>query len=201
MKITTKEQLNSLYPEPGERALKKVLTQLEQHSLHFIQRSPFILLSTFNAKGELDISPKGGEAGFVKVLDNSTLAIPDLSGNNRIDNLKNIVETGRIGTIFLIPGIDETLRVNGKAFITADTDILTQFDTDFKPPKCCIVLEAEEIFLHCAKAFMRSDLWGDTYRMDPENFPSMGQMLKDQLKSGAAAESRSEMTKRYQDGL
>tara|TARA_R110002073_G_scaffold313380_3_gene485312 strand:- start:21966 stop:22583 length:618 start_codon:yes stop_codon:yes gene_type:complete len=199
--ITSIEKLREIYGFPKGRAKDKVLTSLEKHAIHFLSKSPFLLLSTVSNNGKMDISPRGGNPGFVKVSDTNTLLIPDAKGNNRIDSFSNIIETGRIGLIFLIPGIDETLRINGSAYITTDTHVLNLFTSEDKTPISCLVISVEEIFLHCAKAFMRSKLWTDHFKIVPKDFPSIGTMLKDQLNSSEEAESREEMIQRYQKDL
>lgn len=193
-------QLRELYGLPAERARKKVLSELEEHSLNFILLSPFLVVSSTSSDGRMDASPRGGDPGFVKVSKDQ-LFIPDFKGNNRIDSLINISQTGRVGLLFMIPGIDETLRVNGSATITTDPAILSKVDDNGKSPLSCIVVQVEEVFLHCAKAFMRSALWSDKNRIDPKNFPSIGQMIKDQLKLNIEAESREDMIKRYSKDL
>lgn len=193
-------QLRELYGLPAERARKKVLSELEEHSLNFISLSPFLVVSSTSSDGRMDASPRGGDPGFVKVSKDQ-LFIPDFKGNNRIDSLINISQTGRVGLLFMIPGIDETLRVNGSATITTDPAILSKVDDNGKSPLSCIVVQVEEVFLHCAKAFMRSALWSDKNRIDPKNFPSIGQMIKDQLKLSIEAESREDMIKRYSKDL
>lgn len=172
MTITNEIQLRSVYGYPSDRVRKKDIAFLDKHAKNFIAKSPFLVLSTSNKFGQLDASPRGGHPGFVKIY-NDTLQIPDYKGNSRIDSLVNIVETGHVGILFMIPGIDETLRVNGKAKITMDTEVLKEFDCEFKPPISCIVVQVQELFLHCAKAFMRSKLWDDSSKVDVETFPSM----------------------------
>ena len=149
----------------------------------------------------MDSSPRGGVPGFVKVLTDSQLAIPDSSGNNRLDSLNNVVETGRIGLLFLIPGMDETLRLNGSAFISNNTNMLSRFSSELKQPKTCIVVEIEEVFFHCAKAFMRSKLWSPDSKIERSEMPSMGQMLHDQIGGNSKIETQDEMVKRYQKDL
>lgn len=201
MKITNESQLRAIYGFPSGRAKDKVLSELEPHAIHYIENSPFVVISTIDEKGNMDASPRGGESGFVKIQNNSELLIPDYKGNNRVDSLSNIVETGRIGLLFLIPGIDETLRINGSASLTTSEEILATFTSDSKPPISCIIVSIEEVFLHCAKAFMRSELWNHKKQLDPKKFPSMGKMLKDQLKSTAESESREAMIERYSKDL
>lgn len=201
MKIQNESQLRELYAQPMERAVKKVMSKLDIHARNFIEKSPFLTLSTVDQDGNMDVSPRGGQVGFTKVLDDTHLAIPDSKGNNRLDSLSNIVNTGRVGSLFLIPGMDETLRVNGSAYLTTDAEILDLFDSEKNPPKTCIILEVEETFLHCAKALMRSRLWADDARMERSDMPTMGQMLKDQIGSKEQPESQEDMVKRYQKDL
>ena len=201
MTIKSSDQLRKLYGLPSERARKKQLDALEKHGINFIKKSPFLVLSTYDKDGAMDVSPRGGKPGFVKILDAQTIVVPDSKGNNRIDNLMNIVDTGRIGTLFLIPGINETLRLNGSAYVSTDKCFIDLFSEEKKTIKACIVISIEEVFLHCAKAFMRSELWDKDSKVDSSNFPSMGEMLKDQLGSTGKAESRQEMTKRYKKDL
>jgi PPOX class probable FMN-dependent enzyme len=201
MKITNTSQLREIYGFPSGRSKDKALKELELHSINFIGSSPFVVISTIDSKGKMDVSPRGGEIGFVKITNNSELLIPDSKGNNRVDSLSNIIETSRVGLLFFIPGIDETLRVNGSAIVSTSEDILNRFTSDSRPPISCIVVNIEEVFLHCAKAFMRSQLWNDETYIDPQDFPSMGQMMKDQLKTTTEAESREAMIERYSKDL
>lgn len=201
MKIENTSQLRTLYGYPSGRAKDKVLKELESHSINFICNSPFVVISTIDSNGNMDASPRGGVIGFVKIANNRELLIPDSKGNNRVDSLSNIVETGRVGLLFFIPGIDETLRVNGSAIVSTSEDILNRFNSESKPPISCIVVSVEEVFLHCAKAFMRSQLWNNETHINPKDFPSMGQMMKDQLKTTTEAESREEMIERYSKDL
>lgn len=201
MIISTKEQLRDLYDWPRGRAKVKVLPALEKHSKHFILHSPFFVMSTYDEDGRSDASPRGGKPGFVKILDDHTLLIPDSKGNNRVDSLINLVETGSIGCLFLIPGIDETLRVNGTAVITTNEAYLTMFSEERNPPKTCIKIKVNEVFLHCAKALMRSELWKDTYRVERPGFPTMGRMLNEQLGTTNPEETQEEMIERYKESL
>ncbi len=200
MILENESQLREIYGFPNDRAKGKDIGVLDKHALNFISKSPFVVLSTVSKAGKLDASPRGGEPGFVKVY-NDGLLIPDHKGNNRIDSLINIAETGQIGLLFLIPGIDETLRVNGSAQITTAPEILKEFQSASKPPISCIKVQIEELFLHCAKAFMRSKLWDQSTTVNPEDFPSMGEMLKDHLKSKEPAETRKEMIERYKKDI
>lgn len=200
MNITTEAALRELYGWPGGRAKIKVLHRLDDVSIHFIRHCPFLVLSTYDENGRADASPRGGQPGFVRVLDEQTLLIPDAKGNNRVDSLVNIVETGQVGCLLLIPGIDETLRINGTGVVSVNTEYLDLFADERHPPKTCIKITVAEVFLHCAKALMRSDLWGATNRLERPGFPTMGAMLNQQLGTNKI-ESQEEMVKRYQEDL
>jgi len=197
MIIKSEEALRELYGWPKGRAKSKVLDRLEKHSKHFLSLSPFFVLGTYDQQGRSDTSPRGGKPGFVQVKDDKTLLVPDAKGNNRVDSLINIVETGKVGCLFLLPGVDETLRINGTAVISTDNQYLGRFSEEKNPPKACIVITIEEVFLHCAKALMRSDLWGESNRIARADFPTMGRMLNEQLGTSNPEESQEEMVKRY----
>ena len=201
MKVKSTNELRDMYGEPGSRAAQKTLTRLDKHAKHFIEKSPFAVISTVDSNGKLDASPRGGSPGFVHITDDRQIIIPDAKGNNRVDSLSNIVETGQIGMLFMVPGVDETLRLNGSAHIATDPNLLALFTSEKNPPKACVVVDIDEVFLHCAKAFMRSRLWDPEARIERSEFPSMGQMLKDQLGSKEDPESQEAMVARYQDDL
>jgi len=169
--IKNEEQLRILYGWPKGRASKKVLPTLEKHSISFIENSPFLVLSTYDKDGNCDASPRGGQKGFIHVFDDKTIIIPDSKGNNRVDSLVNIVETEKAGLLFMIAGVNETLRINGSAKITDDESIINLFPNEQNRPKSCIVISIDEVFLHCAKAFMRSQLWNSEKQMDRKDFP------------------------------
>ncbi len=201
MKITSEKSLRELYDLPSERAVKKVLSSLEKHAINFIQHSPFLVLSSFSKAGDVDASPRGGKPGFVAIIDKLTIAIPDAKGNNRLDSLTNILETGKVGMLFLIPGIDETLRLNGRAVISTDPEFISLFQHESKKPTSVLVVTVETVFMHCAKAFMRSELWNSETHIARESFPTMGEILKDQLDGSGTPESHADMVKRYQQDL
>jgi PPOX class probable FMN-dependent enzyme len=198
--ITDPAQLRALYGPPGQRSVLKQLDRLDHHCLAFIRLSPFLLLSTTGANGLGDVTPRGDAPGFVAVPDDRTLIIPDRPGNNRLDSLQNILENPGVGLLFLVPGVDETLRVNGRAEIRDDPDLLAQFAVDGRLPKTVIRIEVAEAYLHCAKALMRSSLWNPSLQVDRSTLPSMGQMLKDQI-GAATAETQTEMLERYRQTL
>ena len=199
--IETTAALRGMYPPAKERSLKKQLTRLDRHCLRFVELSPFVVLSSSSAEGHLDASPRGGEPGFVKAPDNVTLLIPDAPGNNRLDTLENIIATGRIGLLFLVPGVDETLRVNGKARLCDSAGMLARFSAEKRLPKLLIEIAVEDVYLHCAKALMRSRLWGAASQVERSVLPTMGQMLNDQTGTNAPAETQAEMAERYKADL
>jgi uncharacterized protein len=170
--------VEALYGEVSPRAREKVITILDEHCRELIALSPFCLLATSSAAGQCDVSPKGGEPGFVQVMDERTVAIGDATGNRRVDSLRNIVENPHAGLLFLVPTMGETLRVNGRARITTDPELLRPFAVG-KPPKLAIVVEVEQVYLHCAKALVRSRLWQpDTW---PEATPSAARIFRDHI--------------------
>lgn len=201
MYIETEDQLRDIYGYAKNRAKDKLLTALEKHSINFIEHSPFLTISTYSSSGSVDCSPRGGTAGFVKILNENTILLPEAKGNNRLDSLSNIVETGNIGCIFLIPGVDETLRVNGSARISTSEEYLALFSNERNPPKACIELTITEVFLHCAKALMRSKLWSLNSQIKRSDFPSMSVMINDQLCVSDVAEKHEDMVERYQKDL
>lgn len=201
MHIESEDQLREIYGHAKGRAKDKQLPSLEQHSINFIKHSPFVIISTRAKSGSVDCSPRGGESGFVKVLSKSCIVIPDIKGNNRLDSLVNIVETSDIGCLFLVPGVDETLRVNGLARISTAREYLNLFSNLRNPPKTCIEITIKEVFLHCAKALMRSELWSSTTRVDRAEFPTMGAMINDQLSIKDLPETQEDMVSRYENDL
>ena len=166
--VTSLDELRAMLGEPSELALRKQLDRLDEHCRGFLAKSPFALLATADRAGRLDVSPKGDPAGFVLVLDDRHLVIPDRPGNKRLDGMRNILDNPHIGLIFLVPGKDETLRVNGRAWILRDAELLERMAVDGKRPQLAIGVEIEEVFFHCAKAFRRSGLW------KPERWPDIG---------------------------
>ncbi|HEX6721481.1 MAG TPA: pyridoxamine 5'-phosphate oxidase family protein [Burkholderiaceae bacterium] len=199
--ITTAEALRALYPEPRERALKKQIAALDRHSMRFIELSPFVVLATSGAGGTLDASPRGGAPGFVKTPDAHTLLLPDAPGNNRLDSFSNIVESGRVGLLFLIPGFDETLRVNSAALLSTDPADIARCGDEKRAPKLVIRVRVQEVYLHCAKAFMRSKLWSASSQVARAALPTMGEMLNDQTGIQTPPETQEEMVRRYAQDL
>ena len=193
--------LRQVYPPPIERARLKTLRKLDAHCRNFIALSPFVCLGTVGEEGA-DVTPRGGPPGFVHIVDDGTLAIPDWPGNNRLDSLTNIVSDSRLGMLFLIPGIDESLRVNGAAEISVNPDLLARFDADGKRPRSVLLVRIAEAYLHCGKALIRSRLWRDDYKVDRSQLPSYGRMLKDQIDIADSAETiEASVEKGYRESL
>ncbi len=179
--IDRESELRTLYGVPSELSARKSLSQLDEHCRQFIARSPFLCLATAAADGAADISPRGDAPGFVRVLDDRTLLIPDRLGNNRIDSLRNVLQNPQVGLIFLVPGVDETLRVNGVARIVLRSELLDACAVNGKIPKTGLLVEVREAFLQCAKALIRSKLWSDDYRVARDQLPTLGKILVDQI--------------------
>ena len=199
--IQTIEQLRGLYAPAKERAVKKQLSALDVHCQRFIGLSPFVVISSIGLDQMLDASPRGGAPGFVKSVDAHTLLIPDSPGNNRLDTLENIIHTGKVGLLFLIPGMDETLRVNGTACLSDDAADLALCTTEVRAPKLVIKVSVAQAYLHCAKAFMRSKLWDSQSHIERALMPSMGEMINEQAKMTTPSETQEEMLARYRAEL
>jgi uncharacterized protein len=179
--ISSESQLRDVYRMPGDVVAQKVLSRLDQHARTFIEASPFVLVGTASPDGTADVSPKGGPAGFVVTLDDQRLVIPDLAGNNLLDSITNIVHGSGIGLLFLVPGVDETLRVNGHACVTTDPPVLDACAVKDKRPKAAIGVTVTQQYMHCAKAFRRSELWHAQTWPDRSTLPSLGCILRDQI--------------------
>src|SRR5215471_10716333 len=172
--VTAADELATLYAQPSERVLKKEIDHVDGLGRAFIAASPFLILATGSSQG-LDCSPKGDKPGFVQVEDDGrTLLIPDRRGNNRIDSIKNLVEDPRVALIFLVPGANETYRVNGRARVSVDPALKRRFAVDGKAPATVIVIEVEQAFQHCPKALVRSNLWKAGSGDRPKNVPTLG---------------------------
>jgi PPOX class probable FMN-dependent enzyme len=184
--VTTEAELRALIGEPSALALAKEHATLDVHCREFIARSPFLLLATSGATGQCDVSPKGDAPGFVLVLDERRLLIPDRPGNKRLDGMRNLLANPHVGLIFLIPGVEETLRVNGRAWIVRDTDLLARCEARGKMPTLGIGVEVEEAFIHCAKAFKRSGLWEPARWPVLDGLASPAEMLYDHTRPPGA---------------
>lgn len=175
--ITSVEQLEALYGLPGEASVVKELDHVIPEYAAFIEASPFVALATCGPEG-LDCSPRGDLAGFVRLLDEKTLMMPDRRGNNRADSLKNIIRDPRVGLLFLVPGSGTTLRVNGRAHITADAELCASFMVDGKPAGSVTVVAVDAVYFQCARAIVRSELWNPAKHVDPKSLPTPGQILE-----------------------
>jgi PPOX class probable FMN-dependent enzyme len=170
------EQLREHYDAPMEVALRKDIGRIDELCRRLIAAAPILFVATFSEDGRCDVSPRGGPPGFVTVLDDEHLAIPDATGNRRLDTLENVVSTGRAGLIFVIPGRDTTLRLNGRAAVSADPELLDRIAPVGKPPRTAIVVEAEEVYTHCPKAFVRSKLWDPSTWPDAADLPTSAEV-------------------------
>jgi PPOX class probable FMN-dependent enzyme len=187
MPVATIEELEAIYGQPGEASTVKVANRFTPHYRVLIDKSPFVSLATCGPEG-LDCSPRGDLPGFVRIHDDKTLMMPDRRGNNRVDSLRNIVRDPRIALLFLIPGSGSTLRVNGRALVSADADLLASFSNDGKPPRTVIVMTVDEIYFQCARAIVRSDLWNPDKRVDPKSLPTPGQILAEMSENRVGGE-------------
>jgi PPOX class probable FMN-dependent enzyme len=186
--------IREIYGHPAERSVKKQLPKLEKHSRAFIALSPFIVMATCDAEGRCDASPKGDAPGFVQVLDDETLLIPDRLGNNRVDSIGNLLKSPGIGLIFFVPGLRETLRVNGRAQITTDPALLEPCTVEGKVPRSGILITAEEVYFHCGKALIRSDLWNPEKHIAQKDFPSLGIIINEQIGGNLSPEDAARQT-------
>ena len=181
--VSTIEELEAIYGEPLPQSLVKEIDYISDHYRSFIEKSPFMVLASVAEEG-LDCSPRGDPAGFVRVVDEKTVMIPDRRGNNRIDSLRNLVRDPRISLLFLIPGVGETLRINGQAEIVADPELCASFEMRGKPPRTVIVVDVERIYYQCPKALVRSRLWDAETQVARSELPSTGQ-IQEALTEGA----------------
>jgi hypothetical protein len=188
--------LATIYPAPSPRVIAKARPEIDAHARKFITMSPFCVLATSGSDGSVDASPRGGNPGFVHVISPTQLAMPDRSGNNRIDSFRNIVEgSGQLQLIFFVPGIDETLRVGGTGKLSAEPDLLASMEEFGKFPRAVLNIKVREVYFHCGKALMRSKLWSPETKVERAVLPSIGQIIYDQTMLGepepqAAIEAR-----------
>lgn len=196
--ISTRAQLREIYREPNKFVVDKERAIIDEATRAFIERSPFVLIATVGPDGAADVSPRGGPSGFVKVIDETHLAITDLSGNNRLDTLENIVNTGQVGLLFVMPGHGETVRLNGTAVITTDPEILDGFTKELKVPKAAILVTVVTTFIHCAKAMQRSNIWKPEAWVEHADAPDGSDILACQNPGMFAAEAvRDDLAKGY----
>jgi PPOX class probable FMN-dependent enzyme len=177
--VTSEAELRAVLGEPSEVARRKQVAALDDHARAFIARSPFVLVATADGAGRCDVSPKGDAPGFVLVVDDTHLVVPDRPGNRRLDGMRNLLDNPHVGLLFLIPGKEETLRVNGRGWPVRDQSLLDRLAAHGKVPQLAVGVEVEEVFLHCAKAFKRSRLWEPAAWPDLAGLPSAARMLLD----------------------
>ena len=188
MTVGSYSELRNVYKPPAPRATQKVLDHLDVHCRNFIALSPLCVLSSADANGQADASPRGDPPGFVQVLGDKTLLLPDRPGNNQVDSLRNIVENPGVGLLFFVPGMNETLRVKGKAEIVTDTEILESMKERRRAPPSGLRVTVEEAFLHCGRALLRSRIWDPEVQIDRSVYPTYGQVLSDQIAGANAKE-------------
>ena len=186
--VTTMERLETLYGTPSGPAVAKEIDHINSGYRKLIEAAPFVTIATSGPEG-LDCSPKGDPAGFVRVLDEKTLAIPDRPGNNRLDGMRNLLRDPRIAVLFLIPGVGETLRVNGRADISVDPQLMESFAMNGKLPRAIIVVHVERVYFHCSKAIVRSKLWDEATKIDRKSLPSTGSIVAELSKGKLGGEA------------
>jgi PPOX class probable FMN-dependent enzyme len=192
--IESEDELRALHAPPSDLVKQKCVDRLDKHCRDFIALSPFLVLGTADGQGHADVSPRGDPPGFVKVLDDKTLLIPDRPGNNLLDSLSNIVANPEVALLFLIPGFDETLRVNGAAALVRDPALLAPFTVEGKPVKVAIRVAVREVYLHCARSFRRARLWDPAARVPRDRLPTLAKMAMDMaaMKYDTAIDNRVE---------
>jgi hypothetical protein len=184
--VASADELAGIYEPPSERALLKVIDHLDEHCRAFIAASPFVVLATCGSRGA-DCSPRGDRPGFAQVADPGTLLLPDRRGNNRLDSLRNVLENPAVGLLFLVPGVNETLRVNGRAVISRDPALRERFAVDGKAPTAVLVVAVEEAFIQCSKSLVRSELWNPARHVPRSALPSLGTVLAAHTRGGVDA--------------
>lgn len=186
--LTSADQFEALYAAPSERAILKQIDRLDEHCRSFMAASPFLMLATAGRDG-VDCSPRGDRPGFVEAADDKTLLIPDRRGNNRIDSLRNLIDNPQIGLLFLVPGVNETLRINGEARISSDPALCARFETSGALPRTVVIVTVSEVFMQCPRALVRSELWNPGRHLKRSELPSFGTILA--AHTGGAVEAAS----------
>ncbi|HEX2528395.1 MAG TPA: pyridoxamine 5'-phosphate oxidase family protein [Geminicoccus sp.] len=197
----TLEEIRTGYGDVSGLARDKVQPRLDKHARAFIARSPLLVLGTADAEGRQDVSPRGDPPGFVKVLDDRTLLLPDRPGNRRIDSISNIAKHPNVSLLFMVPGFDDTLRVNGVASFTRDPELMQALAVDGKPAVGGLLVKVDEVFMHCAKAFIRSRLWDPESRQNRKEFPSLGRIIADQIAGVDADDADQKIDQNYRTEL
>lgn len=199
--VTTIDELVEMIGVPSERVATKVTPYLTPLLRQFVMASPYMLMATSNVDGSCDVTPRGDPAGSILILDDRTIAIPDRLGNKRIDSMRNILTNPHVGLLFLIPGTDETLRINGRAVITRDPDLLARLAMNGREPKVGIVVEIDEAFAHCARSILRSKLWEPSSWPDPDTIPTLAAMMAEQQRLEPPDESSGKRNEEYRQRL
>ncbi|HLG88469.1 MAG TPA: pyridoxamine 5'-phosphate oxidase family protein [Alphaproteobacteria bacterium] len=199
--LKTGEEVRAHYDAPHEVALRKEMTRLDRHCRAFIAAAPFVVIATADAQGRADASPRGDAPGFVAVRDETTILIPDRRGNNRVDTMMNIAENPHVGLLFMVPGMNETLRVNGRALITIDRQLLAPLAAQGKTPQAAIMVTVEEVYFQCGKALVRADLWNPDRRIARRSLPSLGRILADEINLSYGPELEKAIEDDYRTGL
>ena len=180
--LKTEDELRTIYRRPAPGAVAKTLRHVDRHARAFIELSPFACLGTAGADGLCDVTPRGGDPGFIKVIDDTRLALPDRPGTNRLDSFTNIVSHPGVGLVFFIPGFEDTLRVNGRASISTDARLMGLFGERGKQPLSVVWIEVAEVYFHCGKAVRRSRLWDPAAQVERSTFPTMGEIYREQFR-------------------
>jgi uncharacterized protein len=199
--ITDVETLRDVVGEPRNESVTKGYYFLDVHAKRFLALCPFLCLGTTSRDGKADVSPRGDPPGFVKVLDDRTILIPERPGNRRADSMQNLLENPPVGIVAFLPGVDETLRMNGRGSVTSDPELLAGTEVRGKAAKYGIVVELEEVFFHCGKAIIRSDLWGGTFQIERSEFPRIAEILRDQKWGDDVDQIQSEIDESYRNRL
>lgn len=199
--VTSLEQLHALNGEPSPEILNKHTDRLTPLLVRFIEASPFFLLATADAEGNCDVSPRGDPPGAVAVLDERTIALPDRLGNRRADGHRNLLANPHVGLLFVVPNVDETVRVNGRAFLTADPDLLDQLAQRGKPPKVAVVVEIDQVYMHCARSFLRAGMWKPETWPNPDDVPTLAAIMREQKGLPPPDESQGKRQESYRSTL
>jgi PPOX class probable FMN-dependent enzyme len=200
-RVATEDDLYAINGVPHQSIVEKHTSYLTPLLEEFISRSPFFLIATADAEGNCDVSPKGDPTGVVRIIDRRTIAIPDRPGNRRVDGHRNVLANPHIGLIFIIPNVDETVRVNGRAFITSDPDLLESMQVQNRTPKLATIVEIDQVYMHCARAFLRSGLWQPESWPDPNTIPTLGAIMCEQKDLPPPDESQGKRLEEYRKVL
>lgn len=193
----TTPSLDSIYATPSELAIAKQLDHIDEHAAHFIAQSPFLVIATADAQGRCDASPRGDAPGFVRVASGRSIQLPDRPGNNRVDSLHNVMANPQVGLLFFVPGVIETLRVNGRARLSTEPTLLASLAVEGKLPRSVLEIAVEEVYFHCGKALKRSRLWEPVDQARAGSVPSLGRILADQTGRISAGEADARVRDAY----